>query len=454
MTARLSLNAPERSNSSKAQAPRAAFPAPAKLSRLPNQLMLLANTLLLSDSREDLYRNILEVAADLLNACQGSLMLIDKNGEDIQVVHAKGMSAEIAGYLKLQVGIGIAGKVAKTGAALLVDDVERDPRVAVARNRPRFKTKSLVSIPLKLNEKVLGVLNLSDKRDLTPFSEEDLDLLTSFSTLASLMIERTQVMEEACRFEQLSLTDPLTGIYNRRFLNNRIEEEINRSRRQGQEFSVLFIDLDHFKHYNDRFGHLAGDEALCKTGEIMKAALRGMDIVARFGGEEFCVLLPGSSKHLALHVAERIREGIERESFPGGEGLPQEGLTASLGIASFPEDGSTLTSLLRASDKALYQAKSGGRNRCVAAQPVSEESVWLYCTLCERVYQSNAKNRCKHDQCDGNLGDIWEWEVIRDLNRCYPEIPVLGAEYPLFGASSWKNLRRYPPPDSGAAPLS
>lgn len=334
-----------------------------KLSELSKRLMSHANTLLLSQSKEDLYGVILEIAADLLSACQGSIMLIDKNGEDMHVVQTKGMNSEIARYLRMQVGRGIAGKVAKSGAPLLVDDVEKDPDLAM-RNRPRFKSKSLISIPLKLNEKVLGVLNLSDKANLTRFNQADLKLLTSFSTLASLVIERWLVMEDACRFEQLSLIDPLTGIYNRRFLDARLEEELNRSLRQGLEFTVLFIDLDHFKKYNDQYGHLAGDAALRKTAEIIKASLRDMDIVARYGGEEFCVLLPGTSKRLSLHVAERILEGIGQERFPCGARL-----TASLGIASFPEDAGTLASLLHASDMALYLAKASGRNRLVAAQP-------------------------------------------------------------------------------------
>ena len=334
-----------------------------KLSELSKRLMSHANTLLSSQSKEDLYGIVLEIAADLLSACQGSIMLIDKNGEDMHVVQTKGMSKEIARYLRMQVGRGIAGKVAKSGAPLLVDDVEKDPDLAM-RNRPRFKSKSLISIPLKLNEKVLGVLNLSDKANLTRFDQADLKLLTSFSTLASLVIERWLITEETFRFEQLSLIDPLTGIYNRRFLDARLEEELNRSLRQGLEFTVLFIDLDHFKKFNDRFGHLAGDAALRKTADIIKASLRDMDMVARYGGEEFCVLLPGTSKRLSLQVAERILAGIAQERFPCGARL-----TASLGIASFPEDAGTLASLLHASDKALYQAKAGGRNRLVAAQP-------------------------------------------------------------------------------------
>ena len=339
----------------------------AEQGELSGRMMSLADSLLRSESKEELYKVILDSAADLTSASQGSVMLIDTDGRHLQVVQARGMGRDLAQYLPLQVGTGIAGVVAQRGRALLVLDVENDPCTA-RPNRPRFKSKSLISIPLKLNDKVLGVLNLSDKADLTSFSEADLKLLTTFSAFASLTIERTQARDETCRLKQLSSTDPLTGTYNRRFLNARLEEELDRSLRHNLEFTLLFIDLDHFKNYNDQFGHLAGDAALVQISEIVKSTLRDMDILARFGGEEFCVLLPGTSKRSGQLVAERIRLGVARQLFPGAEGLSNRRLTTSLGVATYPEDGSTVTSLLNASDAALYQAKASGRNRIATAK--------------------------------------------------------------------------------------
>lgn len=339
-----------------------------QVSLLTNKLMSLTNILLFAESKEELYKIILEIAADLLSACQGSIMLIDKKGENLHIVFSMGMSLQLAQCMTVKVGKGIAGKVAKTGTPLLVNDVEKDSRVGI-KNRPRFKSKSLICIPLKLKDKIIGVLNLSDKENLGAFTEADLNLLTSFANLASLMIERTLVLEESSMFEKLSVTDPLTGLYNRRFLKNRLEEELNRSVRHGLNLTFLFIDLDYFKIYNDFCGHLAGDEALKKTADIIKASLRDMDIVARYGGEEFCAILPGTSKKESIVVAERIRVGIEKEVFPEEESLPLGKLTASLGVASFPEDGHTFTSLVHAADVALYEAKANGRNQIIAAYP-------------------------------------------------------------------------------------
>ncbi|UFS70056.1 sensor domain-containing diguanylate cyclase [Geomonas sp. RF6] len=335
---------------------------------LCRKLSTLTNTLLVANSKEELYQITLGIAADLLGATQGSIMLMDKGGDSLNIVFTKGMSLNVAKCLTLKVGKGIAGSVAKSGTPLLVNDVETDDRVGMA-NRPRFKSKSLLCIPLKLKDKIIGVLNLSDKKNLSPFTESDLQLLTSFAGLASLIIERYLLMEESCRFEQLSVTDPLTGLYNRRFLQSRLEEELNRSLRQNLNLTVVFIDLDFFKAYNDICGHLEGDQALVKTAGIIKRTLRDMDIVARFGGEEFCAVLPATSKMESIVVAERIRAEVEREKFHGEELMPLGTVTASLGIATFPEDGRSIEALLHASDVALYEAKGRGRNRVVAATP-------------------------------------------------------------------------------------
>jgi diguanylate cyclase (GGDEF)-like protein len=345
-----------------------------KASALSGRLMSLANTLLLADNKEELYESILGIACDLIDATQGSIMLIDKNNESMHIVFTRGMTLNIARCIPIKVGKGIAGTVAATGEPLLVNDVEKDARVAMA-NRPRFKSKSLICIPFKLKDKIIGVLNLSDKKNLSHFTEGDLQLLTSFANLASLMIERSMVLEQSVKFEQLSVTDSLTGVYNRRFLKSRLEEELSRSTRQELNLTVLFIDLDYFKNYNDVCGHLAGDRALKKTAEIIKASVREMDIVARYGGEEFCAVLPATSKAEAMIVAERIRSEIEKEKFRGESDIPFRRITASIGVASFPEDGRSFTDLVHASDVALYQAKAGGRNRIVAANTQVQSKV-------------------------------------------------------------------------------
>ncbi len=341
---------------------------------LSDNLMSLTNTLLFAENKEDLYRSVMEIAADLVGASRGSIMLIDKNGKNLEIGFCKGMNSSLAKSISIRLGEGIAGRVANSGVPLLVGDVETDSRVRMP-NRPRFKTKSLLCVPLKLKDKTIGVLNFSDKENMDAFSESDLNLLASFANLASLMIERSWALERSFQLEKLSITDHMTGLYNHRFLRTRLEEELNRSTRNGLNLAVIFIDLDFFKIYNDLGGHLAGDGALKKAAQILKASVRDMDVVFRYGGEEFCIVLPDTSKKEAVQVAERIRQAIEMEKFPNEENLPFGKLTASFGIASFPEDGHTFTTLIHSADLALYKAKSEGRNRVELGRPVLPKDV-------------------------------------------------------------------------------
>jgi len=192
-----------------------------------------------------------------------------------------------------------------------------------------------------------------------------------------LMIDRAALLEKAGQFEQLSITDPLTGLYNRRFLEDRLQEEFSRSERQQQTFCLIMADLDSFKIYNDICGHLAGDNALKKAASLMRRTARDMDVVTRYGGEEFCLILPATGKKESLFIGERIRRAIEAEGFPGESHLPLGRLTISLGVATFPIDGTTANELIHAADLALYHAKELGRNRLILYDPALEKNTRL-----------------------------------------------------------------------------
>jgi diguanylate cyclase (GGDEF)-like protein len=161
--------------------------------------------------------------------------------------------------------------------------------------------------------------------------------------------------------ERLSTSDALTGLYNRRYLTQRLSEELVRSYRHKGSFSVLMADVDEFKKYNDAFGHPAGDEVLKKVASILLGSTRAVDCTARYGGEEFAVLLTGSNGEVASEVAERIRARVEEQQFAGRK------ITLSIGIAEFPDNGQTADEVISCADEALYAAKRGGRNRVVRA---------------------------------------------------------------------------------------
>lgn len=331
---------------------------------LEERLLTLIGSLALSENRQELFRGMLEGSADLTGASKGSLMLLDEKGENLTIAASRGINRHLARAMSIRLGKGIAGRVARNGQPLLVHDLETDQRIGHP-NRPRFAGKSFLSIPLKAQEKVRGVLNLADKAGGEPFSERDLKTVSTFLEHTGPLMARNEILERALLLEELSVTDPLTGLYNRRFLEQRLEEEVGRCARKPQPLSVILLDLDHFKQYNDRNGHLAGDQALRRIAQLLKSSAREVDIVTRYGGEEFCVLLPATSKREALLVAERMRRSIEKAPFAAGPERPPCSLTSSFGIATAPGDGLQPQVLLNAADMALYQAKHQGRNRVV-----------------------------------------------------------------------------------------
>jgi diguanylate cyclase (GGDEF)-like protein len=162
--------------------------------------------------------------------------------------------------------------------------------------------------------------------------------------------------------ERLSASDSLTGLSNRRVLTQRLSEELLRSQRQNHSFTVVMLDVDHFKKYNDAHGHPAGDEVLKRVANILRTSTRAGDCTARYGGEEFAVLLSGKGAEEATQLAERIRERVAEEEFTAGR------ITISAGIAEFPDHGHTAEAVISSADEALYQAKRDGRNRVACAQ--------------------------------------------------------------------------------------
>jgi len=313
---------------------------------------------------ERLLHTIIEKATQLLRAEQGSLMLLEEETDELLVKAKKSIDDIIKENMRTRSGEGIAGKVFESGEPLLVEDVEKDPRTN-QKNRPRYKTRSFVSIPIKIEDRVAGVLNVSDKITGEVFNENDLILIQAFATYASIAIERNLFHKEVEELKKLSITDPLTGILNRRYLNNRLSEEIARFNRYKHPFSFLMIDIDGFKEYNDAYGHITGDKVLKNIATTIVNSLRSIDIAIRFGGDEFVLILPQTPKIEAINIANRIKENVENLYIPLQQELPSKYLTVSIGLSSYPEHASSAAEILEKTDQALYLAKKGGGNRLV-----------------------------------------------------------------------------------------
>ncbi len=310
--------------------------------------------------KDRLLNTLLDKSLQLTNAEQGSLMLMDQDTAELVVEARRSVDDMVMENMRFKKDEGISGMVLEHGGSLLVEDIEKDPRIRKV-NRPRYRTKSFVSVPIKIEDRLAGVLNLSDKIKGDVFNEQDLHLIESFISNVAIAIERSILYKETEKLQKLSITDHLTGIYNRRYLNRRLSEEITRYNRYKHPFSFMMLDLDKFKEYNDTFGHIAGDNLLKNLAAIMEQSLRTIDIAARFGGDEFVSIFPQTPKVDAIQISNRLKEKVDKALSAHNE-MP---LTISMGLATFPDDASSIMELIEKTDQALYLAKKGGGNRVV-----------------------------------------------------------------------------------------
>ncbi len=246
---------------------------------------------------------------------------------------------------------------------LLIEDTKRDYRfdeekMAGQETRP---VRSLMSVPLMIGKKLLGVLRMDSPHE-RDFTTDDLRFLTTIADLGAVAIENAQLYE---RLEQLAIKDSLTGLYLRRYLLERLSVEVSRQMRRKGEMSFLMFDLDKFKQYNDEFGHVAGDIVLRTVSMVLADCFRQPgDLVCRYGGEEFCVLMPDCPKTKAVELAEELRKTIAEQTVVLRRKKTR--ITVSVGVASFPKDAMNPRELIHKADLALYQAKEKGRNQvCV-----------------------------------------------------------------------------------------
>lgn len=313
------------------------------------------------------YASILKHSTRLLRSERGSLWAFDENANELAVKATVGIPDDISEVRPIRSGEGISGGVISSGEPLVVRDLDDIGRVPAATERA-YKTKSFISFPIKLGNRKIGVLNVTDKAGGGTYDDIDLSLIESIAPQMALALDRAEWQEKATEFQLMSITDPLTGLLNRRYLEERLNEELSRSQRYGYPMSFMMIDIDDFKHYNDRNGHQAGDQALQLTAHCLKSSLRLADVASRYGGEEFCILLPQTALDEAAVIAERIRHMIYTTTFPHGKGQPLGALTVSIGLSSFSKYLATPEGVIRAADRALYRAKSNGKNRIVAYQ--------------------------------------------------------------------------------------
>jgi diguanylate cyclase (GGDEF)-like protein len=319
----------------------------------------LSKTLSATLNMEELFRLALHLIGRSLHVDAYSLMLLDDASDRLVVKAAFGLPEDGGPGQTLRLGEGISGLVAQTGQAMLVPDASTEPRFLEQECFPQ-QHGSFICVPLRIKgREVIGVLN-AQKPEPHGFSMGDLDLFQAVANQVAAALENAQLYQ---RTKELSARDDLTGLFNRRHFFDNLEKEIQRARRYRRVFSLLMLDLDDFKGYNDTYGHLRGDEALKEVSRLLVANTRRADVVGRYGGEEFVVLLPENNKQGALVVAEKIRAAMEQHPFFGRETQPGGHMTVTLGLVTYPVDSEDGMELLDLADRALYAGKQQGGNR-------------------------------------------------------------------------------------------
>jgi len=308
---------------------------------------------------------IIQKAIQIVEAERGSLMLFDPQSEELYIKSSVGLNKRTISGVRIKPGEGIAGWVFKEDKPLLIKEGAKDLWFKKFEEI-EVELKSIISVPLKIKNQVIGVINADNKREGDVFNTDDLQLLSAFANQAAIAIQNAQLHQE---IKGLSITDGLTDLYNFRYLQERLEEETKRAQRFRRPLALIMADIDHFKEFNDTYGHPEGNKVLKVLANIIKANVREIDIVGRYGGEEFIIILPEADREEAQRIAERIRIKVEEYNFQNKEdhlNNPNRKITLSLGVTSYFQESISPQNLIYKVDQALYQAKRKGRNRVEA----------------------------------------------------------------------------------------
>ncbi len=315
----------------------------------------------------ELLSRITQLVPERLHIPHFSIMLVNPEGL-LELKSTFPADPSLEG-MTFQPGEGACGRAAQTHRAVYVPDVT-DPSSVFARRSllPGHEAGALLCVPMVHMDSVLGVLNFR-RPEVASFAPEELELLSAVADQAATAVKNAMLHAEAVK---LTLTDPLTGIPNRRHLFSRLELEVARAQRFGSPVSVLMVDIDHFKKLNDAAGHRAGDEALRRVCDVLRARVRKVDTLARYGGEEFMLVLSQVSKNDAYEVAEKLRRAVAEAPQLAASTQPGGHITVSIGVASLPTDASSQDTLVDCADSALYASKRAGRNRVTGYEPGME----------------------------------------------------------------------------------
>ena len=306
---------------------------------------------------EKLLNQIVREVEQALKIHRMNIMLVNQDRTEMYIASELGIP-ESATKIKIKMGDGTYGWAAMTGQAEIINNPSQNPRFKAIEGIDD-NVSSIIIAPFKGRGEVIGIINVY-KLNGEFFDEASYELLAAAANQIGMTLENARLFEET---KTLAITDGMTVLYNHRYFLERINEEFERTKRYKRSLSLIMIDVDHFKKYNDTHGHPKGDGILKGVAKILKDTVRKSDTAARYGGEEFVIILPETGVEEASLVAEKLRMEVETHDFPGGETQPLGRITISQGVASCKEELKSFDELIKNADNALYRAKEEGRNR-------------------------------------------------------------------------------------------
>jgi diguanylate cyclase (GGDEF)-like protein len=305
---------------------------------------------------------IMQKMAVYFEPASWALTLLDEGSGEPRYASPVDPEFQRLNQVRLETKQTLAAWVISTGEPLVIADLRRDPRVDAATVDPLLASDcSVVCLPVRSVNNIFGVIQLLGI-DLQVYEQNELFLQT-IADYAAIAIENAHAVR---RIQELSITDDCSKLYNQRHLFTVLDEEVHRSARFGYEFTLLFLDLDHFKSVNDKYGHLVGTKVIGLVGQCLRENLRLIDAAFRYGGDEFAILLPQTSRDSAIFVARRIARAFHLRDWRPEENISIP-LRVSIGVAGFPQDATSPHEIVQRADELMYVVKQAGRDNIAAA---------------------------------------------------------------------------------------
>jgi len=328
-------------------------------------LMSIARTLASPHEIDKILQQIMSQVNSLLKPTILSLLMKDDVTGELEFAVVITNDDDHPNDANHTAGHGVAVWSAAHDQALNIPDVRCNERFAAEFDSQRtFTTRSIVCVPVKSHDKVFGVILLMNSIDSSVFDAADEQILTAIADFAGVAISNAKALD---KIQQLVITDDLTGLFNSRYFFEQIEYEVERSKRYNSPLSLVFLDLDHFKNVNDTHGHLTGSRLLAEVGSVVSEHIRKTDKAARYGGDEFVIILPHTEKSGAFAFAVKLHNELNKKAFYSNDGDLLT-VSGSFGVASFPDDAQSSAELVSKADEAMYLVKKNGRNGVGAAE--------------------------------------------------------------------------------------